>query len=62
VIDKWLASLSVEHVPFFDVFVEAVKNFVTVFTLLDFSFVFLSSNLLKGVTAGCGSAFGCLLA
>lgn len=45
-------------VPFFGgVFEEGVKNFVTVWTLLDFSFVFLSSNLLKGVMVDCDWAF-----
>lgn len=41
---------------------EGEKNFVTVLTLLDFSLVFLSSNLLKGVMVGCDGALCCLLA
>lgn len=57
-----LHLLRVEYVqlylPFFGgVFVEGVKNFVTVWTLLDFSLVFLSSNLLKRVMFDCGWAF-----
>lgn len=49
--------------PFFGgVLVEGVKNFVTVWTLLDFSLVFLSSNLLKRVMFDCDWAFWCLLA
>lgn len=52
-----------DRLPFLGgVFVDGVKNFVTVLTLLDFSFVFLSSNLLKGVIAGCDCALWCLLA
>lgn len=51
-----------ENVPFFGGFLDGVKNFVTVWTLLDFSLLFLSSNLLKRVIAGCGWTFCCLLA
>ena len=41
---------------------EGIKNFVTVLTLLDFSLVFLSSNLLNGAIVGCDWAFWCLFA
>lgn len=53
-----LACASKGEASFFGgVFEEGVKNFVTVWTLLDFSFVFLSSNLLKGVMVDCDWAF-----
>lgn len=52
-----------EDIPFFGgIFDEGVKNFVTVWTLLDFSLLFLSSNLLKRDMLGCAWAFCCRLA
>lgn len=57
------AACLLQYVPFFGgVFVDGIKNFVTVLTLLDFSLVFLSSNLLKGVMEGCDWVFCCRLA
>lgn len=60
------ATVSTECIPYYlpffgGVLMDGVKNFVTVLTLLDFSLVFLSSNLLKGVIAGWGCPLCCLL-